>query len=148
MSAMPHEHHVLAHVRSAAAEAVAAVERRSFEKDADRFLEVLQRVPNHPPDEVSDADVQTLLGLVDQVVEAIEESDHLGPGFRVGAAGPRESRLREPCRDGRNPSLAPPLPLGGRPGDTEKTLEFSGSPRLCGCFLRVSQPRGPSATGC
>jgi hypothetical protein len=70
---MPPEHHVLAHVRSVANEAIAAVERRSFEKDADHFLEILQRVPNHPPGEVSDEDVQTLLALVDQVVEAIED---------------------------------------------------------------------------
>ncbi len=70
---MTHEHHVLAHVRSAAADAIAAVERRAFEKESDHFLEVLRRVPDHPPAEVSDADVQTLLGLVDQVVEAIED---------------------------------------------------------------------------
>ena len=29
----------------------------------------------------------------------------------------------------------------------EKILEFSVSPRLCGCVLRVSQPGGASARG-
>jgi hypothetical protein len=76
---MSHEHHVVAHVRSAANALSADVERRSFEKDANRFLEILQRVPDHPPGEVSDEDVQTLLGLVDQAVESIED--------RIAAAG-------------------------------------------------------------
>jgi hypothetical protein len=70
---MPHEHHVVAHVRSAANALVADAERRSFEKDADHFLGLLQRVPDHPPGEVSDDDVRTLLGLVDRAVDAIED---------------------------------------------------------------------------
>jgi hypothetical protein len=69
---MPHDGHVLAHVRAAANAAVGAG-ARAFEPEARHFLEVLTRVPNHPPGEVSDADVAALLGLVDAVVDAIED---------------------------------------------------------------------------
>lgn len=70
---MTHEHHVLAGVRSAAMAAIDAVEGRSFGKHVDQFLDALRRVPDHPPEDVSDADAAALLLLVDQVLDAIED---------------------------------------------------------------------------
>jgi hypothetical protein len=70
---MTQEQHALAHVRSLAEAAIDAAESRAFEKNVDHFYEVLKRVPDHPPGEVSDEDVSSLLGLVDRMVDTIED---------------------------------------------------------------------------
>jgi hypothetical protein len=84
---MTHDHHVLAHVRAAATAAIGAVENRVFEKDAEHFLEILKRVPDHAPTDVSDEDAAGLLRLVDQVVDAIE--DRVASGRDSGSAQQR-----------------------------------------------------------